>query len=151
MMRRIAVAAVAVAVAACAPAPETGSAPDAGEGNVAGQGGIENVEWRLASLNGSPIVVAGNRVPTLTLASAEKRATGLGGCNRYFASYFLEGDALRFNDIGSTRMACTENGVMALETAYFEALRATETFALAGSSLTLSGRGRTVARFTRAR
>ncbi len=136
------------AMAACTPAPETTSAPGAGEGSVA-QANIEDVEWHLVELNGSP--VTGRReAPTLTLASGEKRAAGFAGCNRFFGSYALGGSTVRFSAIGATRMACAEDGAMELESAYLKALESAESFTSSGETLTLSGGG-SMARFARAR
>jgi heat shock protein HslJ len=123
----IGVAAAVVLAGACAPRPVPGASME-----------IVDVEWVLTELDGRPVTPASERgAPTLTLAAAESRAHGFAGCNRFFATYERSGASLRFSAIGATRMACLEEGVMALEQAYLEALEATRRYEAAGGTLTL--------------
>lgn len=64
--------------------------------------------------------VTGRRPLSLTL-SGEARAYGNAGCNHWFANYQLDGDRLRFSDIGSTRRQCSET-VMQQERHFLEQL-----------------------------
>ncbi|HEU0055150.1 MAG TPA: META domain-containing protein [Longimicrobium sp.] len=146
----ITMALCAAAVTACTPTPETSAAPGAGEASVA-QAGIEGVEWHLVELNGAAVTPGSRGAPTLTFDAGESRAAGFAGCNRYFAGYTRSGATLRFADIGATRMACTDDGAMELETNFLRALEATESHAASAGTLTLSGGGRTLARFTSTR
>ncbi|NQD92178.1 META domain-containing protein [Pseudomonas sp. CrR25] len=57
---------------------------------------------------------------TLTLG-ADGRAYGNAGCNHWFASYSLEGDALSFGAAGSTRRLCAP-AVMEQETRFLDSL-----------------------------
>ena len=41
-----------------------------------------------------------------TLEFENARASGYTGCNRWFAAVTQDGEALRFGDVGMTRMAC---------------------------------------------
>ncbi|MCQ4346914.1 META domain-containing protein [Pseudomonas stutzeri] len=52
---------------------------------------------------------------------ADDRAYGTGGCNHWFAGYGLEGEVLRFSQIGSTRRACSPR-LMEQEQRFFDAL-----------------------------
>lgn len=52
---------------------------------------------------------------------ADDRAYGTGGCNHWFAGYGLEGEILRFSQVGSTRKACSPS-LMEQEARFFSAL-----------------------------
>jgi heat shock protein HslJ len=71
---------------------------------------------------------------------------GSGGCNRMFGSYELNGDALTFGDIGSTKMACPD--IMDIESSFLPALQRAAKWRITGQRLDLldSG-GALVARF----
>lgn len=58
-------------------------------------------EW----IGDEPVV---GRTP-VSLTFSEDRAYGNAGCNHWFASYQLDGQKLRFSEIGSTRKQCAEH------------------------------------------
>jgi heat shock protein HslJ len=60
-----------------------------------------------------------------TLAFEAARASGYTGCNRWFAAVTQEGEALRFGEIGMTRMACQAEAQAWTERRFLEVLRAT--------------------------
>jgi heat shock protein HslJ len=127
---------VILAATACAPAPGAGQARET----------VVDREWRLAALGDrSDPQGAGGRPPTLTLDSKAGRAAGFAGCNRFSAAYQLEGDALAFGPILSTKMAC-ERG-MELEAAYLEALAAVASYTAADGELTLRAADGALLRF----
>jgi heat shock protein HslJ len=72
------------------------------------------------------MVLEGRSVPDVQSAKpditfdADGRIFGHGGCNRYFASYKVEGDRLSFSAIGSTMMYCQET--MEIEYAFLRSL-----------------------------
>lgn len=86
----------------------------------------EGVEWTLTTL-------AGGAVPdevevTLFLSGGE--TVGDAGCNSYFGSYELDGDALTFpNPFGVTQKFC-EGAPMEVEGAYLPLLQATATWSI---------------------
>jgi len=86
----------------------------------------EGVEWTLATL-------AGEAVPesvTTTLFMSGGEVVGDAGCNSYFGSYELDGDALTFpTPFGSTLKMCEEEA-MAVEGAYLPLLQATASWAI---------------------
>lgn len=51
--------------------------------------------------------VVGRNPVSLTLS--QDRAYGNAGCNHWFASYQLDGQQIRFSQIGSTRKLCAEH------------------------------------------
>ncbi|MDH0748281.1 META domain-containing protein [Pseudomonas sp. GD03842] len=57
---------------------------------------------------------------TMTLGE-DGRAYGSGGCNHWFAAYRLEGDAISFGPVGSTRRLCAP-ALMEQERRFFDAL-----------------------------
>jgi heat shock protein HslJ len=105
-------------------------------------------EWQLHELGGvaAPLGAGGRRASLSFSDSAH--VAGFAGCNRWFGSYTLAGAALRFGQIGMTRMAC-EDG-MSLEQQLARALEATRSYRLNGDDLILIGESGPVARFVRA-
>ncbi len=90
-------------------------------------------EWRLQSLGGQPAMAD---VPA-TLAFPEAgRVGGQGSCNRFFGSVNLDGERLRFDHMGATKMAC-DRGAMDQENRYLAALNQAQRWERQGDSLTL--------------
>jgi heat shock protein HslJ len=100
--------------------------------------GIEGLSWQLESLVLSD--EAGlTPVPQEVVASIvleDGQATGSGGCNGFSASYELDGSALSFSEVLSTRMACPEP-TMGLEQALFAQLGSVAGWSYDGGSVTL--------------
>ena len=97
--------------------------------------GLEGPAWQLVSF----VDGAGN------LAQAEAEATikfedgrvgGNASCNRFFASYTLEGDQLAISPAGSPMMACPEPA-MSQEQAFLANLGQVASYAISGAQLTL--------------
>jgi len=102
---------------------------------IAGEGAIEDVEWRLLRLADGPVAIArGAGAPSLLLESASRRATGSGGCNRFTGPYERDGASLRFGALAATKMACDG---MEVETAYFGTLERTRSWRRDGDRLEL--------------
>ena len=75
--------------------------------------------------------------PEMTLSIAEDgRAGGNGGCNNYFAQARIDGEALDFSAIASTRMACAREAMLQ-EAEFFSTLETVARFALEDSDLVL--------------
>jgi heat shock protein HslJ len=101
---------------------------------------VEDAEWVLDTLGPAEMpaqIPAGIEI-TLQLNSADQNAGGSSGCNSYFASYELAGSSLTFSEIGSTLMACEEEGVMETEMAYLTALGQVSEYAVEEDTLTLT-------------
>lgn len=114
------------------PTPATTPTPSAvslGGGELAG------TRWQVDKL-ADQAPVAGT---TITASfDAEGAVSGSGGCNRYRTGFTVTGDTIKVDEaIASTMMACDE-AIMAQEAAYFTALSAAHSFAIAGDQLTLS-------------
>ncbi len=74
---------------------------------------------------------------TATLVLHDGKAGGEGGCNQWSAPYTLDGDSLTFGEITSTLMFCDGPGGT-IETFYLADLPAVATWAIDGTTLTLS-------------
>ncbi|MEZ5828482.1 MAG: META domain-containing protein [Hyphomicrobiales bacterium] len=74
------------------------------------------------------------------------KVTGIGGCNRFFGGYAIEGDQIRIGPIASTKMGCP--GKFELETSFFSALQAAKSWKRDGTTLMLlDANGQQLARF----
>jgi heat shock protein HslJ len=91
-------------------------------------------EWALKTIGGKPVVEG----TTLTAAfSGDERVSGSAGCNRYFGSARVAGGNLAVGPLGSTMMACGQNGVMEQESLYLATLQAATSYSIQGSELRL--------------
>ena len=60
-----------------------------------------------------------------TMAFSAHGASGYTGCNNWFATVMQDGEALRFGDVGATRMACGAGVQTATEQSFLAVLRRT--------------------------
>lgn len=83
--------------------------------------------------------------------TAEGRAHGTTGCNRFTGGFTADGATLAFGPVAGTRMAC-EPPAMDQEWRFHEALAATRGWRMDGAALLLTdGAGATVLRLARSR
>lgn len=145
LIRHIAAAAaLAVSLAACGetasvtPAPATAAAPDL-------KSALWPSAWVATEIAGKPVVTGSE--PTLTF-DADGKVAGNGTCNRFAGPSTIEGGALKFGALISTKMACAGEGLNEQESAYFNALGTAEkaTVASAGT-LEITSTGGNVTRF----
>ena len=101
---------------------------------------LQQHSWQLIeiSTNGTLQSIPDNASVTLQF-EGESRVHGKSGCNRYFASYTLDGSCLSFGQAGATRMMCPEP-LMKLESEYFAALEHVESYQAENEQLTLLDR-----------
>src|SRR6056300_33893 len=57
----------------------------------------------------------------ITFNDTTKQVSGFSGCNRFFGSYILEYNSLKFNSLGSTKMMC-RGEANTIEANFFKAL-----------------------------
>jgi heat shock protein HslJ len=142
------------ALAACGPKPPAQDEPPSDRSAqpapaapaAAGTSPITDQDWILVELGERPAPMgAGNRPLTLRLQSAESRAVGFAGCNRYSGGYTLAADSLRFGPAISTKMSCGEADKV--EQGYLAMLPLVVTYAATDTSLVLNGPGGALARF----
>lgn len=80
---------------------------------------LTDSQWRLLTLENQTIVnPPGAQQVYFVLQPRDSRVTGFSGCNRMFGRYALEGEALKFDAIGGTKMACLDAARMDLESRY---------------------------------
>jgi heat shock protein HslJ len=103
---------------------------------------LEGPVWLLASYGdpGNPTPVLPESEITALFSAADGRVSGRSGCNNYFGSYTVDGDALTVGQLGSTMMACPEP-LMQQEQAYLAALQGAETFSIEADTLSITGGG----------
>jgi len=106
------------------------------------------VEWRLASIGGTPAGTGANGQPaTLRLDETSGRASGYAGCNQFTGSYTLAGSSLSFGPLAMTRMACAEGGD--LESRYTMALGEATGWKMTSTGLELRKGSTLLAKFTK--
>lgn len=112
------------------------------------QASLENTLWKLVKLGDQPVTLApGARQSSFTLLAEQRRVQGDTGCNRMMGSYTLQGDALRFGPLATTRMACPDS-VGQNEAAFLKALEAAGKWHIDGETLELrDGQGARLAVF----
>lgn len=113
---------------------------------------LAGTSWMLISIDGDSRVSAaiGGQPVTLQFTSATEMG-GSGGCNSYGGSYQAGDGHVSFGQIMSTLMMCADEGVGAVETAFFAALGEIDSYAIIEceacanpQTLTLIGGGHTL-------
>lgn len=92
--------------------------------------------WVLEELNGYKVFVTDyqKELPRIEIHAEENKFMGFGGCNSISGSLFFEKDLLRFDNITSTLMACTNNK----EDEFVKALKNATAYSIKNNRLTLS-------------
>lgn len=129
------IAALAVSLSACALVEEE---TDAQAERLYGR------TWIADEVGGQP--VAAGVEPSL-LVEPDGKVSGNGGCNGYFGSVIIDGEAMSFGNLGATRRACPEP-TMSQEDRLLRALDSTRGYRLQdGSLVLLDGAGAALVRF----
>jgi len=95
-------------------------------------------EWALNSLaHGDTVssVIAGTNVTAVF--GNDGRITGSAGCNSYSGQYTISGNTLAVSQLGSTKMHCTEPGVMEQESTFLNHLASARSFSITGDQFEL--------------
>jgi len=104
----------------------------------AGAETLPGPRWTIAAIDGQPAA----RPADITF-SAEGRASGATGCNRFTGGYTLDGPSLRFGAVAGTRMACLPDA-MEQEQRIHRAFDAVRGWRQDGSAMLLTGEDGTV-------
>ena len=116
-LRKLAAVATLVLIAGCIGSGKKTMA----ETNPAG---LMGSTWLVVDIGGRGVI---DDAQTTITFEAEGRVAGSGGCNRYFGSVTIKGDAITFGKLGSTMMACVP-ALMDQEQRFLNALAATRSY-----------------------
>ena len=117
-----------------------GGAPDA-ESELAG------TNWLLREIEGRAVLES---TRATLIFEDEGRVGGDGGCNRFFGTVEIDGGAVAFGPLGSTRRACGE-AIDGQEISYLSALAKAAAFTLQADELVIVAADETLLlRFDRA-
>lgn len=94
---------------------------------------LAETAWVLTSIDGAAVPTD----PVVRLQLTADEASGFAGCNFFGGSYQAEGSALRLQEIVQSAMLCEDEALMRQESAFLDALRATDTYTLQGETLEL--------------
>ena len=111
---------------------------------VFAQNELNSMRWTLTEINNKRIY---SSKAFLEIAPPENRFAGNAGCNRMFGEVKINGRNINFGNIGTTRMFCSERGVMRLETDFTRALERVTRFERSGNTLKLYARNRLILKF----
>jgi heat shock protein HslJ len=99
-------------------------------------------KWVFQSIAGEALKLPeGTEMPWLQLAGDQLQ--GFGGCNQLMGGYKMEGTALNFSDVGSTKKYC--EGIQPTENAITGLLRQVDGYKMEGGLLKLLGAGKELA------
>jgi heat shock protein HslJ len=100
---------------------------------------LAGTEWQLISYGPAeaPVTPVGSTPITLAFRS-DTELGGSAGCNSYFGSYTLLGETFTVTGVGSTEMACPEEGVMKQESAYLRQLSDGGLLSVSDEALTIT-------------
>lgn len=101
---------------------------------------LAGTSWIVTGMNDGNQAVVSTLLDTELTASfgADGQVSGSAGCNRYFASFSIEGQAIKIGAPGATKMFCGEPaGLMEQESQFLKALESAATYRISGGTLTL--------------
>jgi heat shock protein HslJ len=100
---------------------------------------LAGTRWHLVRLEGHD-VIDGSKASLII--SREGRMGGNASCNTMFGHVTVDGRKIAFGQMGSTKMACVQDGVMEQERRYFAALKRAATWRIEGDTLYLTSLAR---------
>ena len=109
------------------------------QGGARAEPGLVGPNWIAEDIAGRGVV---DRLRTELTLTAEGRAHGTGGCNRFAGGYTLDGPRLRFGAMAMTNMACAP-AAMDQEQRFMAALAEVQGWRIANGILHLTGAGGT--------
>lgn len=109
---------------------------------------LQNTYWKLVELGGRAVAMLPQqeREVRITLGLDGARLMGFSGCNQLMGAYAQDGQALKFTQLGGTRMACPQP-IAKLENQVLAMLAATTGQRIEGEQLSLLKGTQVLARF----
>jgi len=106
-----------------------------------------NTYWKLTELDGARVETpADAREIHFVLHGEGQRVAGFSGCNRMMGSYVLDGDSIKFAQMGGTMMACVSG--MDIERSFLAMFSRVARWEISGETLRLlDTEGKTLGRF----
>ncbi|MDO9242088.1 MAG: META domain-containing protein [Methylicorpusculum sp.] len=99
---------------------------------------LEHTPWQATGINNGRGGIVSDKNTHLAKATfADGLVQGKAGCNRFSAAYTAESGNLSIAAVKTTRMACAEEGIMALEANYLKALAQAVQYEIKGDQLRL--------------
>jgi len=95
---------------------------------------LENTYWKLAEMNGQPVITPQDAKEVHMVLGPEQRVKGFAGCNSIGGNYTLNGTSIKFTTI-STKMFCQDR--MDVENFLLNTLTKANTFKINGETLEL--------------
>jgi heat shock protein HslJ len=132
----LSVGVVTVVALGCQPAPAPEPPPEVAEAPPL-EVDLEGTSWRAESIAGQPVAEG---VASTLVFETEERVAGNGGCNDFFGSWGIDGDAIAFGHMGASMMMCSEPQMLH-EKAFMEALTVAERFELRDGKLLIFSEG----------
>lgn len=105
-------------------------------------------EWSLQSIDGKDVssLFGEDRHPSIEFFAADNKIAGHAGCNRYNATYQLEGSVITVGPVASTRMACQH---MDGEYKFINALSETSSITVLDNTIIFSKAGKETLKFVK--
>ncbi|PKM35755.1 MAG: hypothetical protein CVV06_14610 [Gammaproteobacteria bacterium HGW-Gammaproteobacteria-10] len=102
------------------------------------QPALEQTQWQATGINnGKGGVVSDKNTALANAYFADGKVQGKAGCNRYSANYTNQDGELRIDSAQTTRMFCTEDGVMELEANFLNVMARVIRYEIDGDRLKL--------------
>ena len=112
------------------------------------QQALTDSAWLAEDINNAGVL---DRLQSTLIFDVNLNVAGNGGCNRYFGSATVSDDAIKFGQLGSTMMACSE-AAMDQEQNFLRALEAARSWRIDAERNLLylnNEEGQTILRFSR--
>ncbi len=108
---------------------------------------LTETKWQLFQFKGKTIKqnTPKAELPYIILHTKDRRIVGLAGCNRFFGTYTLANNQLRFSQLGMTMMACYDLPVA--EHKFIETLGSTDNYTIKNNQLIVKQGNKTLAVF----
>ena len=92
-------------------------------------------QWVLVEMKGVPVQQSGGRRDAhITFDIATKKFSGNGGCNQINGNYSIDKKEIRFTEVGSTKMSCSD---IEFENTFLSLLSSVDRYEVSGADLLL--------------